>query len=907
LPQLKSPLKKPPLGKEQARIRAERLGLTDELKAMEQEVAKKQLALLKRQQRAVQARDDFMAFVKFTMPDPSDPNDIDKSLYEDAKHHRAIARVLEEVVVHDNIQFLILTTAPRHGKSQLVSRHLPAWYMGRYPDESVVVATYNDDFAKDFGADVRSIITTSAYRQVFPEMKLQRGGTAKDRLQTMRGGMATFVGLGGSLTGRGAHCFPAGTLVWTTAGQVSIEQLKVAPPSVKVFSYDRQNRKIRTQSIQAFSARQASRLLRITTASGRVVTATPNHPFLTKRGYVQADQLTAGDSLVCAVPNLAAPNSVRGDEAFEAGPHGDVLLKQVLGGSPEREDARLCAADLPRVQGTCAKADSQGREEQLLLDDVHGNSSRADQSGSARGLALDGLRGMQHAVSIQPSAKETPGEEEPCPDTILREGLRRPSALPQDGWGQEPSISPRAEPSAQAATFRASVSADAGGNSEAGQVDLRAVQHQIENTRPPHQSAPDGQPLGQPDLPLCEMPRSTARGWEIELQAEADVVLSIDEHPVGSGGVEVYDIQVEEDHNFFANGVCVHNCLIIDDVVKSNEEARSKSYRDRAWDWFTKVAMTRRMGKKRVIITFTRWHEDDIIGRLTDPNNEHYSHTLAKKIKIIDLPAIAGPDDPLGRTEGEPLWPERYDLSFLEEQRALDPLGFEALYQQRPSVADGVLFRREHIRHYDPADLPSGLRIYCASDHAVTTNQRSDSTVLLKVGVDKQNNIYLLDCWWRKARTPEVVEAMLEMARTGEPPLVWWAERGHITQSIGPFLRKRMEETSTFINIVDVTPVNDKEQRAQSIAARMAMGYVHFPKDKPWVGPAIEQLMSFPNGKHDDFCDTLAWVGLGLRNMVPGSPAGSSKKPPRFGTLNWVKEAQRQDDMRLNLVRTGGF
>jgi predicted phage terminase large subunit-like protein len=439
---------------------------------------------------------------------------------------------------------------------------------------------------------------------------------------------------------------------------------------------------------------------------------------------------------------------------------------------------------------------------------------------------------------------------------------------------------------------------------------MRDVRHPRQDARSPHKPAPDGQPLGQLDLPLPEMPYATSRGRQIPLRAEADVVLSVDECLVGAGGVEVYDIQVEEDHNFFANGVCVHNCLIIDDVIKSNEEARSKTYRDRAWDWFTKVALTRRMGRKLVIITFTRWHEDDIIGRLTDPNNEHYSHKLAKKIKIIDLPAVAGPDDPLGRKEGAALWPDgpdKFDLDFLEDLRAVDPLGFEALYQQRPSVADGVLFRREHIRYYDPADLPDGLRIYCASDHAVTTNQRSDSTVLLKVGVDKQNNIYLLDCWWRKARTPEVVEAMLEMARSGEAPLVWWAERGHITQSIGPFLRKRMAETSTFINIVDVTPVNDKEQRAQSISARMAMGYVHFPKDKPWVGPAVEQLMAFPNGKHDDFVDTLAWVGLGLRNMVPGSPARHGNKPPRFGTLNWVKEAQRQDEMRLNLASTGGF
>lgn len=581
---------------------------------------------------------------------------------------------------------------------------------------------------------------------------------------------------------------------------------------------------------------------------------------------------------------------------------------EVLGGSTKRKELRTRPSDMPRVRSAGTERGSPRQlEEHLLLECVSGEEAGEGQGGEARSMAVDELCGMHGSVSIQSCAQTAPGEGGERAYTVLREDMRGSRALSENERRSEPRLLTRPKPCPEAGAFSTSLSGGQSRDKGAGSAGLRSVQPGGEGTRSSHQPSPTGQPLGEPDLRMPQMPLPAARGREVELQRSADKVRAVDEYPISAGGVEVYDLQVEADHNFFANGVCVHNCLIIDDVIKSNEEARSKSYRDRAWDWFTKVAMTRRMGPKLVIITFTRWHEDDIIGRLTDPENEHYSRNLAKKIKIIDLPAIAGPDDPLGRKEGEPLWPERYDLDFLEEQQALDPLGFEALYQQRPSVADGVLFRREHIRYYQPEDLPDGLRIYCASDHAVTTNQRSDSTVLLKVGVDKQNNIYLLDCWWRKARTIEVVEAMLEMVRTGEAPLVWWAERGHISQSIGPFLNKRMAETETFVNVTEVTPTKDKEQRAQSIAARMAMGYVHFPKDKPWVGPAVEQLMAFPNGKHDDFVDTLAYIGLGLRNMVPGSPRNALNKEPRFGTLNWVKDAQRQEAMRLNLASTGGF
>jgi len=164
----------------------------------------KQLALLKRQQKAMLSRERFMTFIKFTSPDPEDPNDVEKSKYKNAKHHDAIARVIEEVV-EGNIPFLILTMPPRHGKSEQVSRRLPAWFIGRFPALNGVVATYNDDFASDFGKDVRSIVHSPQYKQIFPDVQLRRGGGASDRLQTVQGGQWSFVGRGGSLTGRGAH------------------------------------------------------------------------------------------------------------------------------------------------------------------------------------------------------------------------------------------------------------------------------------------------------------------------------------------------------------------------------------------------------------------------------------------------------------------------------------------------------------------------------------------------------------------------------------------------------------------------------------------------------------------------------------------------------------------------------
>jgi hypothetical protein len=114
--------------------------------------------------------------------------------------------------------------------------------------------------------------------------------------------------------------------------------------------------------------------------------------------------------------------------------------------------------------------------------------------------------------------------------------------------------------------------------------------------------------------------------------------------------------------------------------------------------------MSRRMGKKLVIMTFTRWHADDPIGRLTDPENPYYNAKLAKKIKIINLPAIAEDDDPLGRKVGEALWPDgpdKFDLDFPARAAGSRPArlrGAVPAAAERGSTA--ILFKRENVRYY---------------------------------------------------------------------------------------------------------------------------------------------------------------------------------------------------------------
>jgi predicted phage terminase large subunit-like protein len=342
--------------------------------------------------------------------------------------------------------------------------------------------------------------------------------------------------------------------------------------------------------------------------------------------------------------------------------------------------------------------------------------------------------------------------------------------------------------------------------------------------------------------------------------------------------------------------------MIIDDPLKSREEANSRTIRDKQWDWFTDDAMTRLMGGMgRVVIVMTRWHEDDLVGRLTNPKNPYYNPEIAKQYRIINIPAIIETeqdkkDDPFRRDYGQVLWEDRIPKSFLLSQRQLSPTTFAALYQGRPSPPEGNFFKRKDIKTYKPQDLPTNLRYYGASDHAVSLEQDRDPTCMGLAGVDEKNNIWIMpDLVWRQIETDDAVDAMLMYAKDkSRPILTWWAEKGHISKSIGPFLRKRMEEEEAYMSIDEKTPVKDKMTRAQAIHGRVSMGKVFFPEFAPWWLDAFEELLNFPNGTHDDFVDFIALFGIGLSQQVAAQGTITKPKEPQPGSIQWIlKSAER--------------
>ena len=833
------------------------------------EEAELQLKAAKRLLTARKAQENLLDFVRMMMPDPEDPDNTDRSRYAIARHHEVFAAALE-AVERGEIPRLIITVPPRHGKSQLASKAFPAWFMGRDPYRQMIVASYSSTMAEDFGREVRQYMQSPTYQQIFPNCQLRKGGASSDRIQTEQGGIGVFVGAGGALTGRGADCLTGDTLVITEKGEIPIKKLAELSSPCKVLSINEQEQ-LEWRNITAIANRKTDGFYRITTTKGRVVEATGEHPFFVEGEWRKADQLTPGDRLMCAMRKADSAIVSGNDKNGEARLEPNVLLKP-LRLQPFQRKTGKNRTTVQRVRDYLLSQKARA----LLFIGVQGYSQEKKDGKEQGEVANNSLSDLR---------KDDPDQHELLHSSNLRKDLRGTASLNSNEREKEPDIQRWDMDESASSTQHQNVRQGEKSSEGARSSRMCGVRLDGAPSCSSHQYECDGQQDHQSCNFVQEMSHEIPCQGEIE--TEEDFVAMVER--VCEPTV-VWNIQVEGTENFFANGICCHNCLLIDDPVKDREDADSTTMRNKLWGWFTDVAMTRLMGGMgRVVIIMTRWHEDDLVGRLTDPNNQYYNADEAKQWKIIHFTALAEEGDIMGREKDEPLWGERVTKEFLVSQRRMNPRGFAALYQGRPAPEEGDFFKREWLATYQPGDLPRNLRIYCASDHAVSTAQDRDPTVLMAAGVDEDDNIWILpDVWWRREETDNVVDAMLEMMARHKP-LIWWAERGHISKSIGPFLRKRMQEEQVYCAIDEVVPVKDKQTRAQAIRGRLAMGKVRFPGFAPWWEAARHQMLTFPSGKHDDFVDTLAYIGLGLGRMTTATSPVRKKAEPTVGTLAWVK------------------
>jgi predicted phage terminase large subunit-like protein len=344
--------------------------------------------------------------------------------------------------------------------------------------------------------------------------------------------------------------------------------------------------------------------------------------------------------------------------------------------------------------------------------------------------------------------------------------------------------------------------------------------------------------------------------------------------------------------------------FIIDDPTKTAEEAMSETYQQKLEDWFWSVADTRLEPGGKLILMQARWAFADTYGRLAD-------RLPADVTWRIETPAIAdgNPYDPTGRELGEPLVPERYDLAALEAIKAkTDPWVFHALYQCSPQAEEGGLFAKSGRRSYSTTpthfilsqpDAPpvfldrNKTRRFVTADLAATTKTANDWTVFSV---------------WEAARLPQsevsvilltgVIRKRIDSADHLETALDVWRRFkllfvGVEKATYGLTLLTQLRRKG--VPVMELTPDKDKVARAIPASSAWNGGRVYLPtkEELEIVDELVEEATQFPNGKHDDWVDTLAYaVELLDVGAIGGSLGGLRDKPkgPEPGTVAWLRK-----------------
>lgn len=316
-----------------------------------------------------------------------------------------------------------------------------------------------------------------------------------------------------------------------------------------------------------------------------------------------------------------------------------------------------------------------------------------------------------------------------------------------------------------------------------------------------------------------ERPRRSCCGllstYEITLDAIAEI------EPAGVK--DVFDIEVDETENFIANGLVSHN---------------------------------------------TRWHEDDLAGRLLPEGYDGATGWVqgrdGEPWYVITIPAEAErADDPLGRAPGELFWPQWFPPGHWTAFRQ-DPRTWSSLCQQRPAPDEGSYFLKRWFHRFRPGELPPGVRYYVTSDYA-TKDGSGDYTTHLVWAVDPDQHLWLVQAWRAQSTSDIWIEALIDLVADyrgrGGGPVRCYGEKGVIWNAVEPTLRRRMTERRTPFRVEVLSSQHgDKSERARGFQAMAREGRIHIIDDLDGDG-FLEELLFFPAGKHDDQVDAASLIG----------------------------------------------
>lgn len=285
------------------------------------------------------------------------------------------------------------------------------------------------------------------------------------------------------------------------------------------------------------------------------------------------------------------------------------------------------------------------------------------------------------------------------------------------------------------------------------------------------------------------------------------------------------------------------NILLIDDPIKNREEAESEVVRDKIWDWFTSTAFTRLEPKGVAIVIMTRWHQDDLVGRiLAHPE-------LSKRTKSILFPAIK---------DGEPLWGGKYTIEALNEIKStIGPYDWSALYQGQPILTENQEFKGQWIKYMPEVNLPMmNTRNFLTIDTAMSQKTTADFTGFCDNSIN-QENFWHLKAWRMKIGPEELINNIFTLHQSRNYEAIGIEKTAYLS-GLKPYLDMEQRRRDKFLPIVELQHnQTQKEIRIRGLIPRYASGSVFHVEGR--CKDLEEEMFNFPLGTHDDVLDAVAY------------------------------------------------
>ncbi len=741
--------------------------------------------------------------------------------------HEDICRRLEkfscEVTERKSPRLMILVP-PRHGKSELASIRFPAWHLGHRPEHELINVGYNLELPMRFSRKVREVMRDPSYTAIFPDSKLDPESQGAEAWLTTKGGGFTAAGVGGGITGKGAHilivddpiknqeeadsilvrdklwdwyqstaytrlapgggvlvieCMVGGTMVLMADGTERRLDAVQAGDSIATYA----NGRLATAIVAKQKLVGGDSILKITTKSGRVLRANGRHPFLATTA--------SGDLKWIRARSLSTVNkiaTVKGSE--ESGREFPVLLR----GAPSP----------PSAEG-------------FVLSTTDEKSGLTDTA--------------QRPVTPLPSGHDTS-------NIATASRLKRTP----DFWLHK--------------TASARSAAPAGAPPRTGTRDCAST-----TTTQPEKFAASCATAATSQSDILEL-----SPWHLPLYDTSDFTLD-EVVSVEDDGVEaVYDLQVEGTENFIANGAVSHNTWWNDDDLAGRLQQVMGSDPDA--DQFEII--------KYPALSEAWEYRDEATGQIVRSSLElqDSGYTLLRP-KDTCLHEARYPTDALKRIRAnlQPrIWSALYQQNPVPDEGMYFKKEYFRYQKSPPALAN--------MRIYTAWDFAIGEKQQNDWTVGATVLQdASDNVYVLDIARFKGDTFQIVEA---------MLDAALLWGTIPGTGYMLGAEDGQIWRAIEPVLKKRMEERRLFPPYEVLRPMTDKMARARPLQGRMQQGRVVFPEAAPWLAQAQQELLRFPAGAHDDVVDALAWaMHLCLSQAAPqvAAPAPLPSWRDKLGTM----------------------